>query len=100
MAKRQASTALRKTITGPDPKTGSPDPRAAEPSDPADLTALVKSWELSLRATNKSPKTVSVYLEAARQLLNFLASHGMPTTAHGVRREHVESYLVELMEKR
>jgi integrase len=69
-------------------------------SVPGSLAALVPAWSRSLRAANKSPKTVEVYLEAADQLLAFLAEHGMPTDVEHLRREHVEAFLVDLMEKR
>jgi hypothetical protein len=45
---------------------------AATIASVGDLTTLIPSFEWLLRATNKSPKTVSRYLEAARQLLGFL----------------------------
>jgi hypothetical protein len=56
-----------------------------------DLTTLIPSFEWLLRATNKSPKTVSRYLEAARQLLGFLWESGMPTAVANIGREDVES---------
>jgi len=65
-------------------------------SDPGALAALVPSWDLSLRASNKSPKTRETYAEATGQLLAFLAEHGMPSTAASVRREHVEAFLEDL----
>lgn len=37
-----------------------------------DLASLIPTFERSLRAANKSPKTIQVYAEAARQLLEFL----------------------------
>ena len=56
-----------------------------------DLASLVPSWARSLRATNRSPKTLTTYVGAANQLIAFLASRGMPTDAAKVRREHVEA---------
>ncbi len=67
-------------------------------ADP-DLGLLIDSWSLSLRARRRSPKTIKSYLEAARQLEAFLEESGMPRHASGVRREHVESYLVDLEER-
>lgn len=61
-----------------------------------ELAALVRSFERHLRAANRSPQTVRTYLEAVNQLCQFLAGAGMPTTAAGVSREHVEAYLVSL----
>ncbi len=61
-----------------------------------ELVGLARSFQRQLRATNRSPRTVTTYLEAVNQLCRFLAEKGMPTTAAGVRREHVESFLVAL----
>jgi site-specific recombinase XerD len=65
-----------------------------------DLGHLLPSWELHLRALNRSPKTLTTYLEAARQLLAFLAGRGMPTHAASIHREHVEAFLVHLQQTR
>ncbi|MDQ3642107.1 MAG: hypothetical protein M3450_11775, partial [Actinomycetota bacterium] len=46
-----------------------------------DLAGLVPSWARSLRATNRSPKTLTTYVGAANQLIAFLAAKGMPTDA-------------------
>ncbi len=72
------------------PRTGTATPILG------DLGTLVESWDLSLRAANRSPKTREQYLESARQLVGFLAAAGMPTDAAKVRREHVEAYLADV----
>jgi site-specific recombinase XerD len=69
-------------------------------AEPGSLAALVPSWHLSLRAARKSPKTIKAYLEAAGQLLGYLTTAGMPTAAAGVRREHVEAFIVHLLDTR
>ena len=61
-----------------------------------DLSALIPSFERSLRAANKSPKTIATYGEAASQLLAFLRM-GMPTEAAKIGREHVESFIERLV---
>jgi site-specific recombinase XerD len=58
-----------------------------------DLRNLIPDFERSLRAGNKSPKTVKIYGEAARGLVGFLVAQGMPTDAAKIHREHVESYI-------
>jgi site-specific recombinase XerD len=68
----------------------------ARKADPSDLAALVPAWKLSLRAANKSPKTIKAYLEAGTQLHAYLAAQGMPTNVPAIRREHVEAFIVEL----
>lgn len=46
-----------------------------------------------------SPQTRRSYL-TVEQLLGYLEARGMPTTVAAVRREHVESFLVNLGETR
>ena len=57
---------------------------------------MIDSWRRSLRAANKSEKTVATYIEAANQLLAFLHEHGMPTGVVNMRREHVEAFIERL----
>lgn len=58
-----------------------------------DLSVLIPSWERSLRASNKSPKTIRTYGDDARLLVTFLAAKGMPTAADKILREHVETFV-------
>jgi site-specific recombinase XerD len=68
-------------------------------SSVGDLATLIPSFERSLRAGNKSPKTVETYGEACRQLVAFLVDRGMPTDAASIRREHVEAFVEHLLER-
>ena len=52
-------------------------PRRAASTDP-DLTALLGSWEIALRAERKSPQTVKTYTTGVNQYLRFCASEGHP----------------------
>jgi site-specific recombinase XerC len=61
-----------------------------------DLSTLIPEWRRSLRAGNKSDKTVSVYMEAAGQLHAFLMASGMPTQVENIRREHIEAFIETL----
>jgi site-specific recombinase XerD len=72
-------------------------PRTA--AEVGDLAALIPSWERSLRAANKSDRTLETYGESARQLLRFLADQGMPTDVAAIRREHVEAFIESLLAK-
>lgn len=75
------------------------NPRTALPSHLTtlgDLTVLRRSFDLSLRAEGKRPRTIQSYLEALDQLTAFLDGAGMPTQAAQVTREHVEAFLVSL----
>jgi site-specific recombinase XerD len=65
----------------------------------ADLDALARSFDLSLRVRRRSPRTRQNYLEAIAQLRAHLAERGMPTTVDAIRREHVESYLADVAER-
>jgi hypothetical protein len=44
-----------------------------------DLEDLLDSFELSLRAGNKAPRTLEVYGDSLRQLIEFLKQAGAPT---------------------
>ena len=59
---------------------------------PDALTSLRESFALHLDAT-RAAKTTRIYLDALDNLIAHLAGQGMPLTAGGVRREHIESYL-------
>jgi len=54
---------------------------------------LIPSWTRSLRARNKSPKTIRGYREAAEIFRAFLVNKGMPTALDRIGREHVEAFV-------
>lgn len=64
-----------------------------------EISTLLPSFQRSMRAGNRSPKTVKTYSEAVGQLGAFLAERGMPTDAAKVRREHVEAFVEDLLER-
>lgn len=66
---------------------------------PGELGTLLASWRIHLEAENLSPKTIKSYLEGGRQFHQFLDSRGMPTSVTGVSREHVEHFLVDLLDR-
>ena len=61
-----------------------------------DIPALLPSWQRSLRAARRSPRTVQSYTESAEQLSDFLVRQGMPTAVESIRREHVEAFIEDL----
>jgi len=65
-----------------------------------DLTGLLPSWRRHLRAANLADQTISSYITAGEQLAAFLAERGMPTTADAITREHVESYIEDVLAHR
>jgi site-specific recombinase XerC len=61
-----------------------------------DIPTLLPSWQRSLRAARRSPRTVQSYTEAAEQLSDFLVRKGMPTAVTSIAREHVEAFIEDL----
>lgn len=62
-----------------------------------DLPILGRSFRRSLLAANKSERTIQTYCEAVRLLGDFLAVRGMPTGVANIRREHVESFIADIL---
>jgi site-specific recombinase XerD len=59
----------------------------------------VPSWELSLQAANKSPKTIVSYLGSVRSLVSFLDAQGLPADSEGVEARHVQAFLLAELER-
>ncbi|MEA2653120.1 MAG: hypothetical protein QOI37_347, partial [Chloroflexota bacterium] len=64
-----------------------------------DLAFHARGFELSLGSANKRPNTIKSYLEAVAQLDAFLASKGMPRDVENIRREHVETFQKDQLER-
>src|SRR5688572_27129782 len=64
-----------------------------------DLEGLVPSWLRHLRASNKAPRTIQSYGEAAEMFMRFLSERGMPTAAGSIAREHVEMWIEDLLSR-
>ena len=60
-----------------------------------DLALLVGDFERSLRAANKTPRTIKIYGDSARRLIAFLEAQGMPTAAEEVGRAHIEAFTAD-----
>jgi site-specific recombinase XerD len=63
-----------------------------------DADTLITSWARHLRAANLSPRTVESYTFGARQFASFAAGKGMPTEVAAITREHIETYIEDLLE--
>lgn len=63
------------------------------------IDRLIESFELSLHSRNRSPKTIRGYLDSAHLLATFLAERGMPTRVDAIRREHVETFIADQLER-
>jgi site-specific recombinase XerD len=64
------------------------------------LTALAQAYRLSLRAANKSPNTIAVYMDAVFELDRFLASRGLSREVAHLTREQVEMFIADQLERR
>jgi hypothetical protein len=78
------------TPEGPSPGGCSASGRRHEPLG---HHAARSQFELSLRAANKSPKTIKSYTDTVRGVCMFLADKGMPTDLRNLTREPVETYI-------
>jgi len=55
----------------------------------------MRSFDLSLRALNRSPSTRDQYLMSVGQMIDYFALHGGPVDPARVTREHVEMVLAD-----
>lgn len=70
-----------------------------QPPLSASYRLLAESFRRSLLAENKSAKTIKTYTEGVRLLGDFLAAKGMPTSVEHIRREHVEAFAADQLER-
>jgi len=61
--------------------------------------SLIASFARHLRQENKAQKTVETYCEAVRLFSAFLQRKRMPEPISAIHREHIESFIVEILEK-
>jgi site-specific recombinase XerD len=61
----------------------------------ADVEYNIESFERALRAENKAPATITSYLNSARKFDAYLEAQGMPRAVAHIKREHVESFLID-----
>ncbi len=64
-----------------------------------DLAINITSFKRHLLASNKSPKTIKTYVKACTQLARFVKKKGMPRDLRDLRREHVEHYRDDQLER-
>jgi site-specific recombinase XerD len=63
------------------------------------IDELADEFRDSLRARNRSPKTIKAYCDSARMLGAFLADKGMPTSVANIAREHVEAFQADQLDR-
>ena len=61
------------------------------------LVGLLSSWDLALRAEDKSPRTRQSYIEAASQLAEFLAMRGHSGEPADITQADIQEFLVRLI---
>jgi site-specific recombinase XerD len=66
---------------------------AAQSTTRGDVQANGALFARHLRAGNRSPMTIKSYMEAIRQLDDYLDAHGMPRDVAAIRRDHVEAFI-------
>ena len=65
----------------------------------SDLAVNMASFGRHLRAGNLSVKTLEAYTESTRRFARFLAVQGMPQEVANIRREHVEAFIADLLDR-
>ena len=68
-------------------------------SKPGDLWLLVDGWKLSLQSDNKSEKTLRSYIDTVLGFGEFLLAKRLPTNVAEIRREHVERYQTDQLDR-
>lgn len=71
--------------------------RAANRTGPGHIRSLTESFRRSLLAENKSPRTIKTYGEGLGQFADHLERCGMPTNVAHISREHVETFVADLL---
>lgn len=62
-------------------------------SSVGEIGTLVPDWERSLRARNRSPRTIAAYGEGVRSFVRYLTAVGMPKAASRITHEHCRSFI-------
>jgi hypothetical protein len=67
-------------------------------ASPDDLASLLPSWVRSQKAANLAPRTIVAYSGSLESLRTSLTANGRPTDVTLLSREHLENWLVEMLE--
>jgi len=62
-----------------------------------DIAGNIASFTRHLRAANLAPNTIDTYTGSARQLAEWLQVQGIPTDVAHIKREHIESFIADLL---
>lgn len=63
------------------------------------IRTLLPDWRLHLRAKNRAASTIASYLRCGENLAAYLAERGMPTALGAIRREHVEAFVADQLDR-
>ncbi len=61
---------------------------------------LLTSFERHLRASNRAPKTTELYITAVGLFWKAAAAYGLPQDVNAISREHIETWMVDLLRTR
>lgn len=75
-------------------------PTSAHSTGQGDLSTNVAIFRRHLKAENVSPATVTAYTGALEQLDRFLVSTGRPRDIGAIRRQDIEAFLADILERR
>jgi site-specific recombinase XerD len=64
-----------------------------------DLSDNLARFRRSLRAENVSPNTILAYCGAVERLADFLIAEGLPTDVARIRRDHVEAFIADALDR-
>ncbi|HEX8081558.1 MAG TPA: phage integrase N-terminal SAM-like domain-containing protein [Jatrophihabitans sp.] len=63
------------------------------------LTSLLADWQISLRASGRSPATIASYLTVGKSFVAYLAVQGLSTQAGKIARQDVEHSLADMRDR-
>lgn len=72
---------------------------AAPLAEVGTLDALAASFRRALRASNRSPRTLTAYLIGVDQFRGYLEENGLPTEAGAIKRDHVTGFIGSLFDR-
>jgi site-specific recombinase XerD len=64
-----------------------------------DISVLSRGFELSLRARNRSQKTITGYLQSVELFRQFLEESGIPTAVDMIERQYVEAFVADQLQR-
>jgi hypothetical protein len=74
-------------------------PVVVQSSSAGNLPALNDSFRRTLRAEDKSERTVKSYTEAVRLFADFLAKRGHPLRVEAITRDDVRAFIADQLER-